>query len=83
MTKWTDKRTDRLKQMWAEGLSVEEIVAILGKGLNPSGVVGKAYRLKLPSRAKPRTKSNRAVRQEPSLLSVLRSYLLERDFERG
>ncbi|HEX7389126.1 MAG TPA: GcrA family cell cycle regulator [Acidiphilium sp.] len=48
---WTDETIDRLKGLWAEGLSTAEI----GRRLNISknAVVGKAHRLDLPARPSP------------------------------
>jgi GcrA cell cycle regulator len=48
---WTDERVEKLKKLWAEGLSASQIAAQLG-GVSPQAVVGKVHRLSLPGRAK-------------------------------
>ena len=48
---WTDDRVERLKKLWAEGLSASQIAAQLG-GVSRNAVIGKVHRLSLPGRAK-------------------------------
>jgi GcrA cell cycle regulator len=48
---WTDERVERLKKLWAEGLSASQIAAQLG-GVSRNAVIGKVHRLELPGRAK-------------------------------
>ncbi len=48
---WTDDRVERLKRLWAEGLSASQIAAQLG-GVSRNAVIGKVHRLNLPGRAK-------------------------------
>jgi GcrA cell cycle regulator len=48
---WTDERVERLKKLWAEGLSASQIAAQLG-GVSRNAVIGKVHRLSLPGRAK-------------------------------
>ncbi len=48
---WTDERVDRLKKLWADGLSASQIAAELG-GVSRNAVIGKVHRLNLPGRAK-------------------------------
>ena len=43
---WTDDRIERLKQLWADGLSASVIAAELG-GISRNGVIGKVHRLRL------------------------------------
>ena len=38
---WTDERVERLKALWAGGLSASQIAAILG-GVTRNAVIGKA-----------------------------------------
>lgn len=45
-TPWTDERVERLKALWAEGLSCSQIAAALG-GVSRNGVIGKIHRLGL------------------------------------
>lgn len=46
---WTPTRLATLKQMWADGISADEIALTLG-GVKRNAVIGKAYRLGLPKR---------------------------------
>ena len=48
---WTDEVIDRLKTLWAEGVSTAEIGRRLGVSKN--AVVGKAHRLSLEARPSP------------------------------
>lgn len=48
---WTDERVERLKRLWAEGLSASQIAAQLG-GVSRNAVIGKVHRLNLPGRVK-------------------------------
>jgi GcrA cell cycle regulator len=47
---WTDERVERLKKLWAEGFSAEQIACQLG-GVSRNSVIGKVHRLGLPGRA--------------------------------
>ncbi len=49
---WTDERTERLKALWAEGLSGSQIAAKLG-GTTRNAVIGRAFRLNLAKRKAP------------------------------
>ena len=46
---WTPTRLATLRQMWADGISADEIALTLG-GVKRNAVIGKAYRLGLPKR---------------------------------
>ncbi|MCM2291538.1 GcrA family cell cycle regulator [Allorhizobium sp. BGMRC 0089] len=48
---WTDERVEKLKKLWAEGLSASQIATQLG-GVSRNAVIGKVHRLCLPGRAK-------------------------------
>lgn len=48
---WTDERVEKLKKLWAEGLSASQIAAQLG-GVSRNAVIGKVHRLSLPGLAK-------------------------------
>lgn len=48
---WSDERVERLKRLWADGLSASQIAAQLG-GVSRNAVIGKVHRLNLPGRAK-------------------------------
>jgi GcrA cell cycle regulator len=47
---WPDETVERLTKMWADGLSATIIAMRIGHGLTRNSVIGKAYRLELPSR---------------------------------
>ena len=47
---WTDERTEKLKKLWAEGLSASQIANQLG-GVTRNAVIGKVHRLGLSGRA--------------------------------
>jgi len=47
---WTDERIERLKTMWAEGLSASQIARALGE-VTRNAVIGKVHRLGLAGRA--------------------------------
>lgn len=46
---WTVERTDRLRVLWAEGLTAKDIAAAIG-WISRSAVLGKAHRLHLKAR---------------------------------
>ncbi len=59
---WTEERVEKLKELWAEGLSASEIARVLG-GVTRNAVIGKVHRLRLAGRAparraKPSTGTN-------------------------
>lgn len=68
---WTDERVERLKKLWADGLSASQIAAQLG-GVSRNAVIGKVHRLNLPGRAKSggqasvRTKRSTAAPRAPN-----------------
>ncbi|MEM9336423.1 MAG: GcrA family cell cycle regulator [Patescibacteria group bacterium] len=49
MSSWTDERVEKLKKLWAEGMSASQIAKSLG-GVTRNGVIGKIHRLGLTSR---------------------------------
>lgn len=49
MSGWNEAKIDRLKILWAEGLSASQCAAELG-GLTRNAVISKVHRLKLPPR---------------------------------
>jgi GcrA cell cycle regulator len=61
---WTDERIQELTRLWQEGHSASEIGRRLGVSKN--AVVGKAHRLKLPSRPSPIKQQNAAASAEAS-----------------
>src|SRR5947199_3975543 len=52
MQTWTDERVEKLKKLWADGLSASQIAGELG-GVTRNAVIGKVHRLNLSGRAKP------------------------------
>jgi GcrA cell cycle regulator len=48
---WTDERLEKLKELWAQGLSISQIGAALGVSRN--AIAGKAHRVGLPKRPSP------------------------------
>lgn len=50
---WTDKKIDILKRLWGKGMTASQIAGELGDGITRNAVIGKAHRLKLPSRPSP------------------------------
>lgn len=65
---WTDERVERLKALWAEGLSASQIAAELG-GVTRNAVIGKVHRLGLSGRAKPQAQTARPA-QAPRMKSA-------------
>ncbi|HUF86830.1 MAG TPA: GcrA family cell cycle regulator, partial [Thermohalobaculum sp.] len=47
---WTDERVEKLKELWAEGVSASQIAKTLG-GVTRNAVIGKVHRLGLSNRA--------------------------------
>lgn len=48
---WTDEQVESLRQLWAEGLTANEIAKKLG--VTKNSIVGKVHRLCLPARPSP------------------------------
>lgn len=63
---WTPTRLATLKQMWADGISADEIARTLG-GVKRNAVIGKAYRLGLPKRL---SASEQTPPQKPSIAVI-------------
>ena len=59
---WTDERIDRLKTLWHEGRTAEQIAAELQNGVTRSAVLGKVYRMGLSAGRPERP----AVRKTPA-----------------
>ncbi|MEM8790072.1 MAG: GcrA family cell cycle regulator [Pseudomonadota bacterium] len=47
---WTDDRVEKLKELWAEGMSASQIAKSLG-GVTRNAVIGKVHRLGLSNRS--------------------------------
>ena len=52
---WTEERLEKLRKLWAEGLSITQIGDALGVSRN--AIAGKAHRMGLPKRPSPIAKS--------------------------
>lgn len=63
---WTDKKIEQLKQLWGKGLTASQIAAKLGEGITRNAVIGKAHRLKLPSRPSPVKGEPEAAKPTPA-----------------
>ncbi|MEE8294503.1 MAG: GcrA family cell cycle regulator [Sphingomonadales bacterium] len=50
---WTDEKIKKLKSLWGKGLTASQIATEIGDGISRNAVIGKAHRLKLPSRPSP------------------------------
>jgi hypothetical protein len=71
---WTDERVEKLKKLWAEGLSASQIAAQLG-GVSRNAVIGKVHRLSLPGRAKAGGTANAAANAEAQHIGAARAEL--------
>lgn len=61
---WNDETEARLRTLWSEGHSTAEIGRRMG--ISKNGIVGKAHRLNLPTRASPIIRDGRPrVRKDP------------------
>ncbi|MEM9726726.1 MAG: GcrA family cell cycle regulator [Pseudomonadota bacterium] len=60
---WTDERVERLKELWAEGMTASQIATALG-GVSRNAVIGKVHRLGLSNRNTP-GKAGEAEPEEP------------------
>src|SRR3954447_3870622 len=58
---WTDERVERLKKLWADGLSASQIAGELG-GVTRNAVIGKVHRLGLSGRGQPTSSIKRQRR---------------------
>ena len=54
---WTPEKVEKLKELWGKGNTASEIAQILG-GVTRNAVIGKAHRLNLSSKMKPRSSSH-------------------------
>lgn len=50
---WNADRDDKLRELWAAGLTTTEIGQALGSGCTKNAVIGRAHRLELPPRPSP------------------------------
>lgn len=66
---WTDERIERLKALWAEGMTASQIAEDLGS-ISRNAVIGKAHRLGLQPRPSPVKPNEPAPTAEPELPPV-------------
>ncbi len=64
---WTEERIAELKRLWTAGHTTSHIGKALGVSKN--AVIGKAHRLKLPSRLSPIRRSSGHRKPKPALFS--------------
>ena len=87
---WTEKKVQKLKELWTKGHTASEIAGLLGDTTR-NAVIGKAHRLDLEERAPSKSKSNsekrEATKSQPRLKgsasrkSKFNSILLDKNFE--
>lgn len=77
---WTNERVERLKVLWAEGLSASQIAAQLG-GVTRNAIIGKIHRLGLSGRARVQPTTARLARSRPATASPEKN--VPKPFERG
>lgn len=71
---WTVTRVDRLRILWADGLSASQCAADIG-GVTRCGVIGKVHRLGLPKRQKAMPNAVRPRKGDPSLETKRRRFV--------
>jgi len=68
---WTDKKVEKLRELWTKGHTASEIAGILGETTR-NAVIGKAHRLNLEERAPSKSKSSSEKKQTNNLQPKLR-----------
>ena len=86
---WTDEKVSKLKELWGKGQTASQIAEIIG-GVTRNAVIGKAHRLNLSIKIKPRNSvqinknSSKISDREIKLRGKrgkFKSLLLNNDFE--
>ena len=86
---WNEEKVSKLKELWGKGSTASQIAAIIG-GVSRNAVIGKAHRLNLSAKIKPRSNSSREglnkINPEESVQkknrgNKFKSLLIEKDFE--
>ena len=89
---WTEEKVNKLKELWGKGKTASQIAEILG-GLSRNAVIGKAHRLNLSAKIRPKNfrnetnnnyrKNDNHYAEKPRKLSRSRfkSLLIENNFE--
>lgn len=67
---WTDERIEKLRQLWAEGLSAGQIAARF-PGASRNAIIGKAHRLGLSKRAVGKRNDLNLVAPKPATVKPL------------
>ena len=57
---WTDKKIEKLKELWGKGSTASQIASIIGD-VTRNAVIGKAYRLNLTSKSTPKKTNFKSV----------------------
>ncbi len=89
---WTEEKVNKLKELWGRGKTASQIAEIIG-GISRNAVIGKAHRLNLSSKIKPKnlpgqrdnsiknTVDSNDTRGKKISRSRFKSLLIEKDFE--
>tara|TARA_Y100000591_G_scaffold168679_1_gene145464 strand:+ start:37 stop:540 length:504 start_codon:yes stop_codon:yes gene_type:complete len=89
---WTEDKVNKLKELWGKGKTASQIAEILG-GLSRNAVIGKAHRLNLSAKIRPKNfnqetnnnyKKNNEISSDKSrkfTRSRFKSLLIENNFE--
>jgi len=86
---WTDKKIDKLKELWGKGNTASQIAEIIGD-MSRNAVIGKANRLNLSAKIKSKNSNNfnpQKIDAEVNSASKkirkskFKSLLIEKDFE--
>ena len=84
---WTDEKVEKLKELWGKGNTASQIAEIIG-GISRNAVIGKAHRLNLSIKIKPRStnlnisKTNQSpIKKVNNKRSKFRSLVLDKNFE--
>ena len=86
---WTEEKVEKLKELWGKGKTASQIAEIIGE-ISRNAVIGKAHRLNLSAKIKPRTAPNQNIKKTTTekngyrklgRRSRFKSLLIEKDFE--
>ena len=87
---WNDEKVNKLKELWGKGNTASQIAEIIG-GVSRNAVIGKAHRLNLSTKIRPRTtKSNQNYENNLDKKNIktaqggrgrFKSLIIEKNFE--
>ena len=87
---WNDEKVAKLKELWGKGNTASQIAEIIG-GLSRNAVIGKAHRLNLSAKIKPRNSNSnqntnnfsneKNLKSKRGRKSRFQSLIIEKDFE--